>query len=433
MDLAERLRRLGYSPGPLPPTPPPSVPGGGIDEVVEGEWRETAYGPCFVGRSTYPGQHEHGGVRLEHVFDLSGIGLRRIGRSAELERLDFEHVAFLDTETTGLAGGTGTYVFLVGLGHFAEGRFTVEQFFLREYGEERAMLAALAARLARFTAIVTFNGKAFDWPLLQTRFGMHRHPLPQAEPLHLDLLFPARRLWRERLGSCSLSALEEGVLGVKRRLDVPSWLIPNIYFQYVRERDARPLRPVFAHNEQDVLSLLALTVRLARHFAEPVSEAGHPLDLYSLGRVFESSQDWGDCLLCYEQSLAWGLPAPQREAALTRLGLVYKRLARLENAERIWRSLVNRSGCLGLLPYVELAKHLEHRERNYGEAAVVVEQALAMLGRRGGDFWQRVRLDRERADLEHRRERLRRKASTEMQAVSKRPPGDTEAWREERA
>lgn len=430
MDLAERLRRFGYGSSIRPSTPPPSPAAVAVDEVVAGEWRETAYGRCFVGRAVYPSHHVHGGVCLEHVFDLSGRALGRLARSAELAGLDFERAAFLDTETTGLAGGTGTYVFLVGLGHFADGRFVVEQFFMREYGEERAMLAALGERLARFTAVVSFNGRAFDWPLLQTRYGMYRQRLPEAEPLHLDLLFPARRLWRERLGSCCLSALEEGVLGVSRPLDVPSWLIPTIYFQYVRERDARPLRPVFAHNEQDVLSLLALTVRVARHFDEPVHQAEHPLDLYSLGRAFETAQDWEDSVLCYEQALARGLPSQQREAALCRLGLVYKRLARLENAERVWRSLVSRPDCLGLLPYVELAKHLEHRERKYAEAAALVERALALADRRGIDPWQRARLEREHAGLEHRLERLRRKVAAA--AGQSRPAGDSQAWREER-
>ena len=122
----------------------------------------------------------------------------------------------LDTETTGLAGGTGTLVFLVGLGCFADGQFRVEQFFLRDPGEERAMLHRARRGARRFDAVVTFNGKCFDWPLIETRHAYHRVPLRPSAPLHLDLLFPARRLFRRRVGSCALGQLEAEALGIGR-------------------------------------------------------------------------------------------------------------------------------------------------------------------------------------------------------------------------
>ncbi|MCL4466149.1 MAG: ribonuclease H-like domain-containing protein [Chloroflexi bacterium] len=426
MDLAERLRGLGYVSAPRPAAVPSPLPGAAIDDLVPGEWRETPHGRCFVACSRYPLQHEHGGVALRQALDLRAADLARLGRSADLKELDFATTAFLDTETTGLAGGTGTYVFLVGLGYFTGDGFVVEQYFMGEYGEEPAMLAALSAGLARFAAVVTFNGKAFDWPLLRTRFDMHRRALPVSEPLHLDLLFPARRLWRERLGSCCLSSLEAGALGLQRTLDVPGWLIPSLYFQYVRERDARPLRPVFAHNEQDVLSLLALTVRLGRHWQDPLRESAHPLDLFALGRTFEIDQDWGTAALCYEEALARGLPGGKHQEALFRLGITYKRLAKLDDAERVWRTLVSRPSAALLTPHVELAKYLEHREKRYAEAALVVERALVLLARQVGSPWQAQRSDQDRTSLEHRLRRLRRKTAAAASG------GDSQAWREER-
>jgi len=416
MDLAERLRQLGYGGAAAPAGPPRPRHGPGVEQIVPGEFRETPHGRCFVAKTVYPLDHAHGGIHLASVFGLPSTALVTLGRSSALEALDFRRVAFLDTETTGLAGGTGTYVFLVGLGFFQGDEFLVEQYFMRDYGEERAMLAALGRTIARFPAIVSFNGKVFDWPLLQTRFALARQQLQPAEPLHLDLLFPARRLWRERLGSCALSALEEGVLDVRRQVDVPSWLIPSIYFEYVREGDARPLRPVFAHNEHDILSLLALTVRLGRHIADPLHEAAHPVDLFATGRIFEGALAWEECILCYEKALAGDLPLRLREEALCRLGLVYKRLQRGSHAERTWRALVERPDCLGTLPFVELAKHLEHRERDFAAAAVIVERALGLLARRRADPWDAGRGERERRELEHRLARLRQKVAKKASA-----------------
>jgi hypothetical protein len=204
--------------------------------------------------------------------------------------------------------------------------------------------------------------------------------------------------------------LEESVLGVERRLDVPGWLIPSIYFQYVRERDAGPLRPVFAHNEQDVLSLLALTIRLGRQLSEPTGIA-EPVDLYSTGRVFEGAEAWDRAIVCYEQALAGHLPSKVREQASCRLGIVYKRLRRSANAAEVWRTLVQRPDCLGLLPYVELAKHLEHRERDYSAALGVVEQALGTLARRPVAPWQGEQDGRQREELLRRKQRLQTKVA----------------------
>lgn len=407
MDLAERLRRLGYTTGQPAPVRPVAA-GPAIDKVVEGEWRETPLGRCFVAARRYPLTHQHGEVRLGDLLGLDGRALSRMGRDPALAGLDLRRLVFLDTETTGLAGGTGTYAFLVGVGFLADDGLVVEQYFMADYGQEPALLWALDERLRDFSAVGSFNGRCFDWPLLETRYALARRRPALADPLHLDVLFPARRVWRERVGGCSLASLEQSVLRVSRASDVPGWLIPSIYFRYVRERDARPLKEVFAHNEQDILSLAALTARLARLFHDPLA-ATHAEDLYSLGRAFESDGDWEQCILCYEGVARANVPARLREAALCRLGLAYKRLRKAADAEQVWRSLVSRPDCLGVLPYVELAKHLEHKKRNYAEAALVVERALALLARKPLDPWDQPRARREWGELQHRLARLRAK------------------------
>src|SRR5690606_37808519 len=170
-------------------------------------------------------------------------------------------------ETTGLSRGTGTYAFLVGVGRFVEGDFRLRQFFMRDYDDEYPMLEALRAELAEAEAIVTFNGRSFDWPLLETRSTMNRLRLPRLP--HLDLLYPARRLWRPIIGGCRLSELEGAVLGLERHDDVPGYLIPQLYFDFLQTGDATPLTGVLVHNRLDILSMAALVGYVGQAISSP--------------------------------------------------------------------------------------------------------------------------------------------------------------------
>src|SRR5271163_5149882 len=174
---------------------------------------------------------------------------------------------FLDTETTGLAGGTGTYPFLVGIAWWDAGGLEVEQFFMREHSEEHSLLVALAERMAERRVLVTFNGKSFDWPLLENRFTMTRSISTPRLAAHLDLLHPARALWKLRLGSVRLVDLERDVLdapklGWHREEDVLSSLIPQHYFDYLRGGPAAPLAAVVRHNQMDLRGLAAIMGRI---------------------------------------------------------------------------------------------------------------------------------------------------------------------------
>ncbi len=188
--------------------------------------------------------------------------LKLLSSEAPDQIADPDQWLFLDTETTGLAGGSGTYAFLVGIAWWEGGGLEIEQFFLREYSEERSMLFALRERIAEHPVVVTFNGKSFDWPLLETRYRMSRKisvPTPRA---HLDFLHPARSLWRLRLGSVRLSELERHVLGWDRGADLLSGVIPQIYFDYLRGGLPERLVPVLNHNQMDLRGLAALSSRI---------------------------------------------------------------------------------------------------------------------------------------------------------------------------
>ena len=408
-DLRARLARLGYKEDctavPAPPEPrfPP------IDQLVEGGRVCTPHGDCFVAERYHPAGHPHGSLRLEEALEIDPRVLPWLGRAPELAGLDLTRAVFVDTETTGLAGGTGTYAFLVGLGHFDGPRFVVRQLFMEDYGGEEALLHTLAEVLAPFSAVVTFNGRVFDLPLLETRFLMSRRPFPLRGVLHLDLLFPARRLWKERLGSCALSSLEVEILGVEREDDVPGWMIPSLYFDYLRGRDPRPLVRVFEHNRLDILSMATLLARLARQHSDPFNpEWEHCQDLFSLGTVFEGLGLSERAAQCYERAVALAPRGELRAKAMVRLGNLYKRLQQRQDAAAIWRALASSGHAYTTFAYVEMAKHHEHVTREYLEAERLTLQALAALELRAvrGGGWQ---VEQERRDLERRLARIRRK------------------------
>jgi uncharacterized protein YprB with RNaseH-like and TPR domain len=392
----------------------------GPEELLPGSARETPYGCCFVAEWRFPHAHLHGASPLAIALECSpGAGapllVRTPAERAVLARMDPRRVIYLDTETTGLAGGTGTYAFLVGVARFDGDDFVVRQLFMRELAEEAAVLHLLAGELDGCDVLVTYNGKAFDWPLLETRFALGRRlgPRRPVDPgAHVDLLFAARRLWRARLESCSLAQVERDVLGVRRGDDTPGWLIPQLYFAYLRTRDARPLAGVFRHNTLDLLSLAGLLGHVAG-IARDAERATAADELLALGRCFEDAGDLARALACYEAALAGAGPlsasmrhTAQREARL-RAATLLKRLRRHADAAAHWEALVasavHGSQPPDIRPYEELAKHYEHVARHHAAARVYVERALALLE---GD-WAR-RAQRDRARLLHRLRRLDR-------------------------
>ncbi|MGE5325742.1 MAG: ribonuclease H-like domain-containing protein, partial [Deltaproteobacteria bacterium] len=246
------LRRMEEAPKKLPA----QRAARGIEHYVDGTVESNFRGEYFSARQLFPFGRPYGKLR---IGDISTAELASLGIFlAESTLPEAAKLAYLDTETTGLAGGTGTCAFLIGVG-IVEGRqFAVRQFFLRDYPEEKAVLAALAEMLEPFAGVVTFNGKTFDLPLLETRYALARMKSPFARLVHLDLLHPARRLWKLRLDSCKLTHLEKHILGIERQGDVDGAEIPAIYFDYLRTGEARGLQPVFYHNALDIMTLTAL-------------------------------------------------------------------------------------------------------------------------------------------------------------------------------
>jgi uncharacterized protein YprB with RNaseH-like and TPR domain len=358
---------------------------------------------------------------------------------------------FLDIETTGLAGGTGTYAFLVGVAWWDGTGLAVEQFLMRDFGEEHSLLAALAGRLRERRVLVTFNGKSFDWPLIETRFRLTRVMAPPSPRAHLDLLHPARHLWSHRAGglaSVRLTELERHVLGFHtlgydRRGDFPSPLIPQAYFDYLRGGPAAPLAAIVRHNQMDLRGLAALAARIVALASAPEKNFTEPLELLGLSRLHRRRGELRRARELYELALAAGLPGALKHAAQRELALLAKRDRDYVRAAALWQQLATRctqaasvelscrasemptvagtntlkstreagSGTIFELEACEqLAIYYEHRAQQPERAAELARAALDALGRalRAGAITP-SRYQKLRARLDYRLLRLQRK------------------------
>jgi uncharacterized protein YprB with RNaseH-like and TPR domain len=387
-----------------------------LEELVDGLRVENERGEFFRVDSSVHLEVRHGDVPLSRVHTVEPGTVGLLTADPQLEPFDLRGSVFLDTETTGLAGGAGTAAFLVGVGWFDGERFHVRQYFMRDYHEEAALLHALGGELARFSGIVTFNGKMFDLPLLEARFRLNRSRFPLAGVPHLDLLHPARRLWKARLESCRLQSLEAGLMGLRRTADIPGNEIPQVYFDWVRRRDARMLARVFDHNRQDIVSLAALSVLACRWVEEGRAEDAR--DVYSLARVLERARRFERSEAEYERTLGKGA-GPLRGPALLRLAWRAKRRGDHTRAVSLW----TQAGETGEVEaWRELAMHHEHRLRDLDAALAAAERGLSLLAAtRGHD----VRAFHLAEGFERRKRRLlRKKRSSRSPAAGSRPgPG----------
>jgi uncharacterized protein YprB with RNaseH-like and TPR domain len=406
-ELGERLRRMGLHRG--MPKARPRRRGPAIEELLPGQIVHTAHGPFFLYREGHRLDARHGLHALVDLLAHPPQTPALLARDERLAGIDFRRVAFIDTETTGLAGGTGTYAFLVGVGLFEDDGFAIHQFFMRDYDEELAMIHALGELLDGLEAVVSFNGKSFDLPLLETRFIMTRQLPRLVDAPHLDLLPVARRFWKYRLESCALSSLEMEILGVQRtQEDVPGWLIPGLYVDYARSGDAREMPRIFYHNAQDILSLVTLTARMCDLVSMPfppgVDVPGE--DLYGLARLLHDLDQSDRAEAAFEQAAATCQGTLVREMAIRDLAYLLKRQERREDALRWWQELVESHGAVYACE--ELAKHYEWQDADLVQAVAWTERGVALAGAWPPGPKRRDAL----AELEHRLERLNRKLSS---------------------
>ena len=340
--VRERLRRLGMigvTRRPEPPLPACSASGGSGVEVI---------------KTRFAVSHRHGRALLGECLEAL---------PASGERADAAQTVWLDTETTGLAGGTGTYVFLIGLASVDGTTFTVEQFLLRRLSAEGQLLALLRERLAGARHLVTFNGRRFDWPLLEARFVLTRLR-PLAFDLHTDLIYPARRLWHRVLGTHRLSALEADVLGAPRKGDIAGWDIPRTYIEYLRSADRNALEPILAHNRSDLLALIVLHATVSQVLRDPPGGCG-PIDWEGAGVLLARRNEHDRAASCFEQALAAPIEPQDRWRVLRRCARQYRGLGDNRRAHERWE---------------EAARTLTRADRYRAQVLVEVARARKAAG-----------------------------------------------------
>ena len=381
----------------------------------------TEAGPCLHVRRTYPADHRHGQLRVgdcvENLHEGAARVTRLIGGTSQAPAASAPGLLFVDLETTGLSGGAGTYAFLVGCASAEGAELRIDQYFMLGHALERALLSAVREPIASSEALVTYNGKTFDVPVLETRFMYHRQTPPCGGRPHVDLLHAARRLWRgarsivaapgAQSDSCALTAMEQAIFGFRRHGDVPGFEIPGRFFAFLRSADARPLEPVLEHNRLDLLSLAGLTARLARLVRESPEQLDDARECYGVGRLLEQRGE--DAEAWYARAVAlsdrsWhGEDELLRLQALRALALQCRRQARYVEAAGCWERITVSRRCPPILmreALEALAIHYEHRSRDLerarryaersrtvsssGSGAVAVEHRLARLHRKMG-------------------------------------------------
>ncbi len=416
-----------------------------LETLVPGEEIENSGGTCYLSTHAYPLHQTRGAAMLGSLLDLYPSVFTPFHPTFGLDAApNYQSAAFIDTETTGLGTGAGIYCFMVGVGTFEKpanvaqalaepalqhaqddvSHFVVRQLFMRNPAEEKALLMALAELLMDRGMTITFNGRTFDLPLLRARYSQNRRFLPathRSVPLlredapHLDLLHPARRLWRRRLQSCRLINLEQKILGLERsEEDVPGQLIPLLYTQYLQSGDARAMSRVFYHNGEDIVSMVALAERLSRilgELPEDLPGAGlHGLEWLALGRAYENLSRPDQAEPAYRRALDILRNPADRADAFARLGALQKRQGRWQEATETWQLWLTSVSGLDPTPYIELAKYCEWQLNDLEQAEMWTAWALHNL-RAGPALAQWAEPMRE---LEHRLQRLQRKRSTGM-------------------
>ena len=370
-DLRRVIRRIEGARPPRPATESAA-------KVLGGDVIETEAGAVLAIEHDVFASARYGRIPVGTAGTMAPELLRILAPSLPAD-VDPRRLLFVDTETTGLAGGTGTYAFLVGAARIDGNRVRLTQFFMRDLDEEAALIAALSPLLEGASGLVTFNGSGFDLPLLETRFILQRRRWPGHLP-HVDLMWPSRRVWAAMLDDCRLGTIEQRVLGVERERDVAGAAIPALYFQFLRRRVATPLRDVVAHNRQDVLALVSLLGWFAG-VLEGRTESLTPAEHAGVGRLWERTDVERACG-CYEAALTAGLEGDAAHTVRLRLARWEKRRARWATARALWE-MAAATSLFDPRPWEELAKFHEHRERDLAAAHSTVTRALALAATAG--------------------------------------------------
>jgi len=355
--------------------------------------------------NAYSLDSRYGKIKISSGLGISGDILSCLSQEDAFRDLDLSTALFIDLETTGLSGGTGVVPFNIGMGFYRDDKFHVAQYFLGEMAEEERMIQELGEffRDMNFQSVVTYNGKGFDLPLLETRFILYRQPFILSDLPHLDFLYAARRLWSHKYESCRLYHLALEVVQADRSEDIPSAEIPWRYFQYIQTGNFELIEPILYHNQEDILSLLGVVIIGAHIFSEdPDLCMGDAMDFYGAGKIMANIGNVERSLQFFQRALDGSLSDEVSLEAKRRLSSHFKRNEEWEKAVPIWEEMTSSRVVTPaqLFSFRELAMYLEHKLKKYGEAKKIAEEGF-VLSTGVSSYYER--------DFSYRLERLRRK------------------------
>jgi hypothetical protein len=384
--LRKRVARIdrkyaAATPAPAPAAPPPRPDFRPeryfVDEYLSGEEVRTPHGTHFETERLWESHRRHGSLYISALNELPHDLLDAIS-GGNIPNSRPEKWAFLDTETTGLAGGAGTYAFLIGVGRITPEGFHLRQFFMREQAEEASLLHRLTEYLSEFDVLVTYNGRTYDQPLLETRYRMARSKPPFGAMEHLDLLHGSRRLWKLRFDSCRLVELENQILGVEREGDLPGEMIPYVYFDYLRTREVWRVVPILHHNAIDILTLGCMTAIVPWAFRDPLTAPlQHGAEMIGLGRWLCAAEQHEKALVLWRRAVGKRIPDALLFRTLWDIAKLEKKLGRAEASLEILTELSESRNPYRCQALEELAKYYEHTERNYAKALELTTIALS--------------------------------------------------------
>jgi len=377
-----------------------------VGQRIEGE------GEGFIlWENSFALDHSHGELLLNSIKRLNPGSFAAFSNIFQRKEFDPDSALFIDTETTGLAGGTGTLAFLIGIGFFDRDSFKVRQYFMRDYGEEAAALNSITKFVSKFEHIISFNGKGYDIPLLQSRMILNRIKFDFSTFSHIDLLYPARMIFKHRLEDCRLSSIERFVIRFFREDDIPSEEIPHLYFRYLRSKNPALMDKVFYHNAMDIVSLAVLATRIAELLDKDTANFEFGEDIFGVGHFFFSTGNYEKAEFFFRKSFEYPLPYDIRHRLLTEFSIILKRSGRIDEAAEIWRGMIEGQKGFAIFPYIELAKYHEHHKRTYGSAVEIVNNAVNRMQETRADIGNREYSEFQK-ELLHRLKRLEKKVKT---------------------
>ena len=387
VDLQNRLKNLGFVPASSLKIPNKEFQRK-IEDELGGYRIISNQGEIIVVENIFPYGSAYGDLIIQNENKSNEI--YKFCKSTTFTTFIRQHV-FIDTETTGLNGGTGTIPFLLGFGFYNEKGFITRQFFLDDPSDELAQLIEFSREMEKFETTVTFNGKSFDLPLLKTRFLLAQLSNPLDSFSHIDLLHISRKIWKNRLPDRSLKELESNILGYTRsQEDIPGWLIPQVYFDYLRTGDSSQLRNVIYHNQIDIVSMAVLYQKIDKMLlGRKIINSIDPLDLFSIAQMYLQINEIDEAICLFEKCLLFtSLSISIFQNIHMNLGMIFKKRKEFEKSIPHWiasAELDNIEAC------IELAKYFEHQERNSKEANFWANKAYNLLEASNMSKHQKIR------------------------------------------